>query len=41
MGFLVSGECTENGSGFTVHRTGSPNVVPVSSAFSRDEFASS
>lgn len=29
-----------NGFGFTGHRTGTPNVVPVSSAFNCDEFAS-
>lgn len=29
----------KNGFGFTGHRTGTPNVVPVSSAFNRDEFA--
>ncbi len=29
-----------NGFGFTGHRTGTPNVVPVSPAFNRDEFAS-
>ena len=29
-----------NGFGFMGHRTGTPNVVPVSSAFSCDEFAS-
>lgn len=28
-----------NGFGFKGHRTGTPNVVPVSSAFSCDEFA--
>ena len=28
-----------NGFGFTGHRTGTPNVVPVSSAFNCDEFA--
>lgn len=29
-----------NGFGFTGHRTGTPNVVPVSSAVNCDEFAS-
>lgn len=30
----------KNGFGFTGQRTGSPNVVPVSSTFNCDEFAS-
>lgn len=37
---MMSQGCTEMAFGLTGHRTGTPNVVPVSSAFSCDEFVS-